>query len=90
MIKRSFYDFKNQFTNESIDNVKVPYNVLLKSFNTDVTTYDDILNYFDIDISSDGTNISCDITQKEDTSYIYPEPIIYDFSIPNEIDYIYD
>lgn len=90
MTKRSFYDFDNQFTDNYIDNVKVPYNVLLKSFNTDVTTYDDIMEYFDVNISSDGTNISCSMTEKEDMSYEYPEPSTYDFSIPNDLNYVYD
>lgn len=90
MTKRSFYDFKNQFTTEYINKVKVPYNVLLKSFMSDVTTYDDISNYFNINISSDGTNISCNMKECQDDSYIFPSAETYDFSIPNNLDYIYD
>jgi hypothetical protein len=90
MTKRSFYDFQKQFTNKYIDDVKVPYNVLLQTFSADVTTYDDILNYFDINISSDGTSISCNMAQQVDDSYIYPETEPYPFTFPNDINYIYD
>lgn len=90
MTKRSFYDFKNQFTTEYIDKVKVPYNVLLKNFISDTTTYDDILDYFTIDISSDGTSISCNMIEYQDDAYSYPTAEEYNFSIPQDLNYIYD
>jgi hypothetical protein len=88
MTKRSFSDYRNQFSYDFIDNVKVPYNVLIKSFKSDVTTYDDIQKYVNINIDSDGTNIVCNLTNYESTDYVYPTPTIRPFTIPNDLDYV--
>ena len=88
MTKRSFSDFRNQFSYDFIDNVKVPYNVLVKSFKSDVTTYDDIQKYFNIDIDSDGTNIVCNFINYEEDEYIYPTVPTQPFTIPNNLDFV--
>lgn len=88
MNKKSFYDFKNQFTYNYINNVKVPYNVLLTEFKSDVTTYDDILKYLTPEILSDGTNITCTMEQYTNTDYIQPTQTMYDFSILQTLDFV--
>lgn len=86
MTKRSFSDFEKQFSYDFIDNVKVPYNVLIKTFKSDVTTYDDIQKYFNINIDSDGTNITCNLTNYENTEYVYPTTPVQPFTILNNFD----
>lgn len=88
MNKKSFYDFKNQFTYNYIDNVKIPYNVLLTEFKSDATTYDDILKYLTPEISSDGTNITCIMKEYENTSYIQPTQTLFDFTINQNLNYV--
>ena len=81
MITRSFADFKKQFTPEYLKNVKTPQSVLLQEFKTDATTYDDILQYLNPILSTDGTSLTCSTQQIEantSTQNVVTQP----FSIP--------
>ena len=88
MNKKSFYDFKQQFDNNYINNVKVPYNVILNNFVSDVTTYDNILDYFTPKIISDSNSISCNFIPVTNNEYSYPNVNFYEFTIKNSLDYI--
>lgn len=75
MTRRSYNDFKNQFNQSSIKNVKVPYNVVLGELKSDVTTYDDIMEYFLPQINfkdtTETTYINITFKPIKDGKYLY-------------------
>lgn len=70
MTKRSYSQFKNQFKEDSLNKVSVPYNMLVANIKFDTTTYDNIGDYFtpDLEFTDDGVIFSY---KKSDDNYVY-------------------